>query len=77
MLQIPLLFAYLEAVINLILSIILIRKLGIVGVAIGTLVAITVRAIYMIWYFSKNILERELKIDIKFVIVMILQTIII
>lgn len=71
------LFAYLEAVINLILSIILIRKLGIVGVAIGTLVAITVRAIYMIWYFSKNILERELKIDIKFVIVMILQTIII
>lgn len=70
-------FAYLEAIINVLLSLILVKKLGIIGVAIGTLVAITVRAVYLIYYFSKKVLKRKLKTDIKFIIIILAQTLII
>lgn len=69
--------AYTEAIINVIVSIILVNKLGIIGVAIGTVVAIFIRAIYMIWYFSKNILKRSIKTDFKFLFTILLQSIII
>ena len=56
--------AILEVCLNLVISILLVKPLGISGVAIGTFVAMTYRTIYMVWYLSKNILHRPV---LKFV----------
>lgn len=50
--------AWLEAGLNITVSLILVGKMGIVGVAIGTLVAMTVRTTEFIIYGSKKILEQ-------------------
>ncbi len=47
--------AYLEAIINIVLSLCLLPFFGIVGLAIGTAVAMTVRTLDLIIYCSKNI----------------------
>ena len=54
-----------EAVINIGVSIILVYKMGISGVVLGTLVAVLVRTIYFIWYLSRNILKRPVFLFIK------------
>jgi O-antigen/teichoic acid export membrane protein len=51
--------AYGETVINLLLSVILVFKFGIVGVAVGTLVATLFRFIYYAVYLGKNILNQS------------------
>ena len=51
--------AIMEAVINLTVSIILVIKFGLVGVAIGTLVSMIFRTIQYAYYVSKNILNRS------------------
>lgn len=53
--------AILEAVINIIVSVVLVIKFGLIGVAIGTLIAMFYRTIYLVWYLSKNILFRNIK----------------
>ena len=70
-----------EALINVFISVILVKNYGLVGVAVGTLCAMIYRTIYLAWYLSKNIIEREIKhfiehliIDIISVVVMILAT---
>lgn len=50
--------AYIEAGINILISIILVQKLGLVGVAIGTLVAMTYRTVFQIWYLRDHLLNR-------------------
>ena len=57
--------AIIEALVNVLLSFILVWKLGIVGVAIGTLVAMIIRTIEIVIYTSKNILKRSINIFIK------------
>ena len=47
-----------EVSINLLLSLVLVRPLGIVGVAIGTLTAMLFRLLYNVWHLSKSILMR-------------------
>lgn len=49
----------LEAVINIVISIILINYYGLVGIAIGTLLAILFRYIYLIYFTKKNILKNS------------------
>jgi len=51
--------AYLEAFLNFSISIILISKLGLVGVVIGTLVAMVFRTMNLIIYVNNNILKRS------------------
>ena len=51
--------AIIEAIVNIIISIILIWRLGIIGVAIGTLCAMAIRTIQLVYYASKNILRRN------------------
>lgn len=46
---------YVEAVINIIISLLLVNKYGLTGVGIGTLIAMAYRAIDYIFYLSKNI----------------------
>lgn len=60
--------AYLEAIINIVISLLLTRRFGLIGVAVGTLVSMTFRTIYQVWYLKKNILFRTIKIFIKYVL---------
>lgn len=57
--------AIIEALINVVISIILVTKIGLVGVAIGTLMAVNYRTLYLVYYLSKNILHRELNFFLK------------
>lgn len=57
--------AFLEAIINITLSIILVYKFGLVGVAIGTLVAMIYRTIYFIIFLHNNILYLDYYKQIK------------
>lgn len=51
--------AWIEAFTNIILSLILVFKLGIVGVAIGTLVAMVIRTVEFMYHTNKYILNRK------------------
>ncbi len=57
--------AYAEAGINIVLSVLLIRPLGLLGVAIGTLTASTVRLLYYAFYLRKHICYRRIGLFIK------------
>lgn len=54
-----------EASINIVVSLILVYKMGINGVVIGTLAAVTARAVYLVWYLSHNIMKRSPWLFIK------------
>ena len=47
-----------EVAINLVLSIALVKPLGLVGIALGTFAAMSFRTIHTVWYLSKHILHR-------------------
>ena len=66
-----------EAMVNVILSVCLIAKFGIIGTAIGTLAAMGIKALMVGYYFSKNIINRNLKVDLKFLMVILIQSLII
>lgn len=51
--------AWVEAIINMAISIVLVFHFGIVGVAIGTIVSTFVRSIEFMVYCSKNLLDRR------------------
>ena len=69
--------AWLEAIINIILSIVLVEKFGIIGVTIGTLVAMTIRTIEFMYHTSKYILKRREIYSILHILITILETMII
>ena len=54
-----------EVSINLLVSIVFVHLLGLVGVAIGTLLAMSFRLLYSVWYLSKAILKRPKRRFIK------------
>lgn len=64
--------AWIEAGVNIVLSIILVYKYGIVGVAIGTFVAMIVRTVEFIYYSNKYILERGIIESIKKIVTLII-----
>ncbi|MBR3169301.1 polysaccharide biosynthesis C-terminal domain-containing protein [Candidatus Saccharibacteria bacterium] len=51
--------AIIEAVINIVLSVILVFPLGLVGIAIGTLTAMTYRTMYHVIYAWKDLMKRS------------------
>ena len=57
--------AYGEAVINIIVSVILVIRLGLIGVAIGTVAATLFRQVFYVDYLSKHILYRPFALWIK------------
>ncbi len=61
--------AIIEMILNIIISVLLVFKFDIVGVAVGTLIAMAYRTIYFVYYLSKNILYRSPIIFVKQVIV--------
>lgn len=57
------------ATINLLISVVVVRKWGIIGVAIGTLVALVYQTIWMVVYNSRNLLKWPLKNFVRHIIV--------
>lgn len=68
--------SWLEVIINIVLSIVFVFNFGIVGVAIGTLISITVNLIITISISSKKILNRKSYETIKKIFLMIVNIII-
>lgn len=69
--------SWVEAFTNIFLSIILVYKYGIVGVAIGTFVAMLVRTIELVLYVDRNILKRDKLLIIKKTIMIFLTMLVI
>ncbi len=73
--------AIIEAIINVLVSVALVKKYGLIGVAIGTLVAMLYRTVYLALYLRKSILFRKFShfvkhfvLDIVTVILVIIST---
>ena len=66
--------AYFEAFLNIAISIVLVNMIGLAGVAIGTLVAMTYRTIYHVVYLKKHILHRNISIFVKKFIIFSIAT---
>lgn len=49
--------AYIETGMNLVISLSLISALGIIGVGIGTIVSMTFRLVYQVWYLKKHLIK--------------------
>ena len=62
-------YAYIEAVINIIISVVLVSELGLVGVAIGTLIAMAYRMIAHMAYMDRNLFKRKIGKSIKCMLV--------
>ena len=60
---------WIEAISNIVISICLVIKFGIVGVAIGTLVSAIIRYLYFSYYASKNCINRNKNITTKWFII--------
>ena len=67
--------AIIEPIINLTISIILVIELGLIGVAIGTLISISYRTIYLSHYLSYNIIKIDIKNTYKLVFVNVISAI--
>lgn len=57
--------AFVTMALNLVISIVFVRKYGLIGVAIGTLVALSFHTCYFVVYLVKNILKRNITHFIK------------
>ncbi len=57
------------ACINIVISVVTVINFGLVGVAIGTLVAMLYQTVWMAWYVSRNLLKRPLHIFVKHILV--------
>ena len=69
--------AWIECFTNIVISIILVRKLGLIGVTIGTIVAMTIRTIEFVYHTSKYILDRSIWDSIKKITIVVVETLII
>lgn len=68
--------AIIEAIINIAISVILVFRFGLIGVAIGTFAAMTYRTVYLFNYLRKNILFRRLSPFLKQILVDICEAVI-
>lgn len=59
----------LEPIINISISVILVIHYGLVGVAIGTLISILFRTIYLAFYLRKNLIYLKISVTLKLTIV--------
>lgn len=57
--------AIIEVVINLCISIVAVNKFGLIGVAIGTCIAVFYRTVYCVWYLSKHLIQRPVILFVK------------
>ncbi len=69
--------AIVEALLNIGISVIFVFKFGLYGVAIGTLVAMIYRTVYLAYYLKKAILFRPFRIFIKHIFIDLLSILVI
>lgn len=69
--------AWVEAGINILLSILLVFNFGIIGVAIGTIVAMFVRTVEFVFYANRKIIRRSILESTKKIIISILIMVIV
>ena len=69
--------AWIESIVNVVLSCVLVFEFGIVGVAIGTLVAMLIRTCEFVYHTSKYILERSIWESVKKITVIVVEMLII
>lgn len=69
--------AWIECISNLLISMLLVYKFGIVGVTIGTIVAMTIRTIEFVYHTNHYILDRKVLKTIKKIALAIIETFII
>lgn len=69
--------AWVESITNIVLSVILVFKFGITGVAIGTLIAMIIRTVEFMYHTSKYILGRNQWYSFKRIIIIVVQVCII
>lgn len=67
--------AWVESIVNIIISVALVWRYGIIGVAIGTLIAMLIRTVEFIIHTSKYILGRSILISVKKIFLIIIETI--
>ena len=60
--------AYISAGLNIVITVALVFKFGLIGAASGTLVAMLYHTCYFVWYLQKNILERPAKYFIGYLL---------
>ena len=70
-------FSLIEPIVNIVLSVALVIKFGLIGVAIGTLVSMFIRTIGFIIYASKNILNVKLSVSFKKIIICYIEILVI
>ena len=63
-----------EVILNIVISLCLVKPFGIIGIMIGTLVSTLIRCIELIIYVSNNILERNVMVVFKNVLVLVLES---
>ena len=51
--------AIIECIVNLVISVLLVNQYGLIGVAIGTAIAMSVRCVFDVAYLSKNLIHRS------------------
>ena len=69
--------AYIEAISNIVISFVLVWKLGIIGVTIGTIISMFIRTIEVIVYTSRKILKRSIWDSFKNIVVIGIELILI
>lgn len=57
--------ALIEAISNIVISIAMVKRYGIIGVALGTVVAMTIRTLDLVIHANKEILHRSISITLK------------
>lgn len=60
--------AMMEAILNLGISAFLVWRYGLIGVALGTLIAIAYRMLYFIWYLNRHVLNKKYRAYAVFVL---------
>lgn len=69
--------AWVEAGVNVVLSVILVKRYGLVGIAIGTLIAMLVRTIVFVIYANRSIIKANVVHSVKKIIGLLLEIVII
>ena len=61
-------WAWVEVIANLLLSILLAKKYGLIGVTIGTIISLAIRTFELIYYSSKYILKRSINRTLRVIL---------
>lgn len=69
--------AWIEAITNIVISIILVIKYGIIGVTVGTIVAMIIRTIEFMYHTNKYILKRNHLVSVKKTTIIIFESLLI